>query len=348
MSMCPSRATMKDVAQLAGVSPKTVSNVVTGAAAVREETRRRVEAAMVQLDFVPNLSARGLRNGRTGIVALALPDTSTAFFASLIRAAVGAAHERGLVVHIEDTFGAPEREHRLVSRALEHQIDGLILNPVRLADSVVKHADHLPAMVLIGEVEQHRTDRVFIDSRRAGRQLAEHMIAQGARRIAVLGGSRTEAQAATREQRLAGVEEALAAAGLPSDPALRQGAYDWTISGGAAGARELLARGAEFDALICFTDSIALGALYELHAAGLRVPEHVLLSGFDDVEHAAFLWPGLTTVRFDHDRYMAAALDLLGARFRDRMGAPIAVEIHHELVVRGSTQASPVGTRAPS
>lgn len=340
------RATMKDVAVLAGVSPKTVSNVITEAFTVRDETRARVEAAMDELDFVPNLSARGLRNGRSGIFALALPDTSTAFSGSLIRAGVAAAHERGLVMHLEDTLSAPEREYSLVSRARTHQIDGLILNPVRLSDSVVEHVAHLPPVVLIGEVEQHRTDRVFVNSRAAGRTLAEHMIAQGARRIAVVGGApAADGETATMQQRIAGVDEALIEAGLDTDPRLRADAQDWSITGGATGMRTLLERRVDFDALICFTDSIALGALHELRVAGLRVPEDVLVSGVDDVEHAAFAGPPLTTIRFDHHRYMASALDLLATRFDDRSSLPQAVEIPYELVVRESTQTTPRGTR---
>lgn len=337
--MSARRFTMKDVAALAGVSPKTVSNVITGAANVRGQTRERVESAMQELDFVPNLSARGLRNGRTGIFALALPDAATAFSASLVRAAVSAARERGLVMHLEDTYGAPEREHSLVSRARTHLIDGLILNPVRLEDSVVEHVDHLPPIVLIGEVEQHRTDRVYINSRAAGRALADHMVAQGASCIAVVGGAPAEgSESATMEQRLTGVDEVLAERGLSASPDLRVDARDWTITGGAAGMRTLLQRGVAFDAVICFTDSIALGALHELRKDGLSVPEDVLVSGFDDVEHATFAGPPLTTIRFDHDQYMASALDLLMSRFDDRSAAPRAVEIPYELVIRDSTR----------
>ncbi len=336
---------MKDVAVLAGVSPKTVSNVLTGAASVREETRRRVEAAMGELDFVPNLSARGLRNGRTGVIGFALPDLATAFSASITHAVVEAAHDRGLVVQLEETAAEPQREYDLVYRARTHQIDGLILNPVRLQDSVVEHVQHLPPVVLIGEVEQHRTDRVYIDSRHAGRAAAEHMISRGARRIAALGGAAANVteKLATLGQRLQGYLEAITEAGLEPDPQLQMDVPEWSIAGGAAGMQALLERQIIFDAVVCFTDSIALGALHALHTAGLRVPQDVLVSGFDDVEHAGFTCPPLTTVRFDHNDYGTAALDLLASRVEDRSLAPRAVEIPHELVERQSTQAAPLG-----
>lgn len=170
---------MKDVAALAGVSQKTVSNVVTRAVPVREETRTRVEAAMLKLDFVPNLNARGLRSGRSGTIALALPDLATAFSAELLHRIVDAAHERGLAVQIEETAATPERERELLARARSHLIDGLILNPIRLEDSVIRYADRLPPLVVIGEVEQHRADHVRVDSRLAAADVTRHLLSRG-------------------------------------------------------------------------------------------------------------------------------------------------------------------------
>lgn len=344
-----SRPTMRDVAERAGVSPKTVSNVVTGTVPVSEKTRTRVEAAMVELDFVPNLSARGLRNGRTGIIGFALPDLTTAFSASIAHSVVEAAHARGLVVQIEETAFEPTREYDLVYRARTHQIDGLILNPVRLEDSVVDHVQHLPPVVLIGEVEQHSTDRVFIDSRQAGRTAAQHLMEQGARRIAVLGGTTTDmfAKQATLGQRLQGVLDAFSAAQVKAAPEL-QVDVRWSIAGGADAMREILAREVEFDAVFAFTDSIAVGALHVLHDYGLRVPEDVLVMGFDNVEHAAYTWPPLTTISFDHKDYVTAALDLLASRVADRNAPTRAVEVAHTLIPRRSTQGPPRGHTPPA
>jgi len=173
------RATMRDVAALAGVSTKTVSNVVSGTAFVRPETNERVEPAMLELDFVPNLSARGLRNGRTGMIAVALPDLSTAYSAELLHLIVEAAHRRGLAVQVEETASEPHRERELLSRARSHLVDGLILNPIRLEDTVVPRTDRLPPVVLIGEVEQHRTDCVLVDNQAAAGAIVQHVLAQG-------------------------------------------------------------------------------------------------------------------------------------------------------------------------
>ncbi|MGF6822082.1 DNA-binding LacI/PurR family transcriptional regulator [Microbacterium sp. ZKA21] len=340
----PTRATMKDVAALAGVSPKTVSNVVTGTIVVREETRARVEAAMAELDFVPNLSARGLRQGRSGIIALALPDLATAYSAELVHRIVEAAHERGLAVQIEETALEPDREKELLSRARAHLVDGLILNPIRLEDSVIRYADRLPPIVVIGEVEQHRTDQVLIDSRLAAADVTRHVIARGARRITVIGADeRGEVATATSRLRLEGVHDALREAGLPIDRAREVNRLPWSMAAGAEGMKELLARGIAFDAVIAFTDSMAAGALHTLHGHGIDVPGEVIVTGFDDVEFSQFTSPSLTTIAFDRRAFAEAALSLLLSRIDDPSTPPRSLTLSHQLLERASTAHGPSG-----
>lgn len=337
---------MKDVAVLAGVSPKTVSNVVTGTFTVSEEKRAKVEQAMQQLDFVPNLSARGMRTGRSGTIAVALPDLATAYSAELVHSIVAAAHQRGLAVQIEETALAPERESELLSRARTRLVDGLILNPVRLEDSIVRFADQLPPLVVIGEVEQHRADHVRIDSRRAAADVARHLLSRGARRIAMVGGDDDQDLAtATSRLRLEGVHDALREAGIPRDPALEVNRLPWSVVSGADAVRELLSRRVDFDAVVAFTDSLAFGALHALAAEGIRVPHDVLLTGFDDVELSAFSAPSLTTIAFDRGGLADAALSLLTSRMDDRAMPPRSITLPHELRVRDSTSRTPSGHR---
>ncbi|RAZ33056.1 LacI family DNA-binding transcriptional regulator [Microbacterium sp. SMR1] len=338
------RATMKDVAALAGVSAKTVSNVLTGTAAVRPQTQQRVESAMRELDFVPNLSARGLRNGRSGVIAIALPDLATAFSAEMLHHLVDAAHQRGYAVQIEETALEPERERDLVSRARQHLVDGVVLNPIRIEDSVVDRDERLPPVVLIGEVEQHVTDRVLVDSRGGARDAVAHLVARGARRIAAIGGDdQPELATATSRLRLAGVRDGLAAAGLEHDRRREVNLLPWNMEAGALGVRTLLDRGVEVDALLCFTDSIAVGALHELARAGIRVPEDVLVCGFDDIEQSRFTTPQLTTVSFDRNEFARATIALLEERIAARDVPVRAVAIEHRVVARASTDAVPRG-----
>lgn len=329
---------MKDVAALAGVSPKTVSNVVTGTVFVRPETVERVEAAMAELNFVPNLSARGLRNGRSGTIAVALPDLATPYSAELLHNIVEVAHARGLAVQVEETGTEPDREFELLSRARAHLIDGLILNPIRVEDSAVEHAEHLPPVVLIGEVELQHTDHVIVDSRVASRDITRHVIARGARRIVAMGGDENpERETAASRLRLDGFRDALREAGIDPDPALEINPMPWTTPSAAAAVDGLIARGVEFDAVVAFTDTLALGVLHSLARHGRRVPDDVLVTGFDDVEIAAFSTPPLTTIAFDLRRVAEEALSLLDRRMTERSTPVRSITVPHDVVARRST-----------
>ncbi len=328
------RATVRDVARRAQVSPKTVSNVVNGTFPVSPETRARVEHALRELDYVPNLSARGLRNGRTGVIAVALPDLSTPYSASVTRAFVQAGGQRGLTVQIEESAGSVEREAQLLSRARSHLVDGLVLNPVLLETSAVQPGISLPPVVMIGEVEQSAVDHLWTDNVAAVREITTLLVGEGHRRIAILGGTAS----ATYDLRRQGYHEALLAAGLPRDRTLEIPVHSWTSAGAADGLRAHLASHPLPDALVCCTDTLAMGALSALWGDGYRVPDDVSVVGYDDIPEAAFTVPPLTTVRFDRYAMAEAALDLLALRIHDPARASSATVLPHRIVRRASTR----------
>ncbi|NVM99128.1 LacI family DNA-binding transcriptional regulator [Arthrobacter sp. SDTb3-6] len=330
------RATVKDVAARAGVSPKTVSNVVNGLVPVSEGTRARVEAALAELDYVPNLSARGLRNGRTGVIALALPDLATPYSAELAHHVVEVAHGQGWNVQIEETGKDPHREFELVSRARANLVDGLILNPVALDESAIRVGGNLPPMVLLGEVSQQRVDQVVVDNIAAARDMTLALAGGGRRRIAVLGANGTS-RSATAEVRTRGYRDALARLGIPADPALEIACDEWTPGGSAAALRAFLAGHELPEALFCFTDSLAIGALSVLAKAGHRVPGDILVAGFDDVADGQYAVPALTTIGVDKRAMAQNAVRLLTERMAERRKGPVQVELPYRLVIRAST-----------
>ncbi|MFJ3383533.1 MULTISPECIES: LacI family DNA-binding transcriptional regulator [unclassified Curtobacterium] len=337
------RATVRDVAALAGVSPKTVSNVINGGVVVRPDTRERVERALEQLDYVPNLSARGLRNGRSGAIALTLPEMSSAYSAELARWFVELARDRDWVVQLDQTANDPERERQLVSRARAHLVDGLVLNPVSLSASVLASTAGLPPTVVIGEVEPEHVDQVHVDSRAAAHEVTTYLLDRGHRRIAAIGAPDMAADrtrvTATSELRVRGYESALLDAGLPLDPALRIPLTGWSTGDAATAFADWLDTLGDDplpDAVFAFTDSIAFGVLHVLAARGIRVPDQVSVVGFDDIDGAAYAIPALTTVAFDRRAFADAALDLLTARIADRDAPPSTVVIPHRIVERAS------------
>lgn len=331
------RATVKDVAARAAVSPKTVSNVITGRVAVSPATRERVERAVAELDYVPNLSARGLRNGRTGVIAVALPDLGTAYSAELAHHLVEVAHEAGYSIQMEETGARPDRERDLMSRAREHLVDGLILNPVLLSRSAIARAESLPPVVVIGEVEQEIVDRVHVDSVQAAYDMTRFLLGTGALRIAAVG-TATREESAAGDLRRIGYLRAMEEAGEAPIEIDRTG---WNSASGAEAVDAWLTDGNPVpDALFCFTDGLAFGALRALADRGIRVPDDIQVAGFDDVDQSRFSIPTLTTVHFDIRAYAEAAVGQLVRRIEERDGPPVELVIPHRIVVRDSTRPS--------
>jgi DNA-binding LacI/PurR family transcriptional regulator len=332
------RATVRDVATRAGVSPKTVSNVINGVVFVRPETRERVEKAVAELQYVPNLSARGLRNGRTGAIAVAFPDLATEYSAEMLDEFVEVAHDKGWTIQLEQTAKRPERERELLGRGREHLIDGLVLNPISLEDSAVVGADDLPPVVVIGEVEVDSVDRVSLDSVAAARDMTAHLIALGHRRIVAVGTPGDVFDSATARVRTAGYREALAEAGIEWDPALELEVVAWDAGNAGSAILRALDAGLAPDAVFCFTDTMATGVLSALSARRIHVPDDISVTGFDDVASGRFASPPLTTVSFDKHAFAETTLSMLSDRVNDRSLPTHAVTIPHEIVSRDSTR----------
>jgi DNA-binding LacI/PurR family transcriptional regulator len=329
---------LKDVAQAAGVSVKTVSNVVNGFEHVAEETRQRVQRAIDALGYQPNAMARRLRSGRSGVLALAFPELPSPYFAELAVEVIAAARRHGCTVLMEDTAGDPGAELRIASGLGDPLIDGVILSPLGLDQNELAARERPIPLVLLGEADFGLVcDHVHIDNIAAARGATRHLIDEGYRRIAAIGWQ-DPAPRATAQQRLLGYAQALTAAGLPVDPALHPPVEAYFRPDGARAMRELLALPEPPDAVFCFNDLMALGAMRALHEAGLRVPHDVALVGFDDVEEAEYAVPSLTTVAPDKAKIAEAAVEALLDRIANGDDAPRRlVQPGYRLVVRESS-----------
>ncbi|GIH76789.1 LacI family DNA-binding transcriptional regulator [Planobispora longispora] len=327
---------LRDVAVLAGVSVKTVSNVVNGYAHVAPATRAKVEEALARLDYRPNLSARNLRQGRTGVIALALPELDAPYFAELSRFVIDAAAEQRWLVVIEQTDGSLERERQILDGVRDHRVDGLIFSPIAIgADELAARTDDT-ALVLLGErIHDGPADHVAIDNVRAARDVTEHLIGLGRTRVAALG-AQDSSVSGTAPLRLAGYREAMTAHGLPETVATVE---RYHRADGFAAMAALLAGGAgeRPDAVFCFNDLLALGAMRAILSSGLRVPEDIALAGLDDIEDGRYSTPTLTTVAPDKSQLAHIAVDLLKRRLDGRAHAPQELRAGYRLMVREST-----------
>ena len=331
--------TLHDVARRAGVSIKTVSNVVNGYAHVSPATRARVEQAVAELGYRPNLSARSMRGGRSGIIALAVPELGVPYFAELAQSVIRAADREGFIVLIDQTEGLIARE-RLVCQGIRTQlIDGLIFSPLALGgDEVTARTDSIP-MVLLGERTAGTVDHVIIDNVAAARKAVTHLAGLGRTRIAAIGAQHTET-GETARLRLAGYKAALADAGLPFTPGLVAEAPSFHRHDGAAAMARLLDAGTRPDAVFAFSDLTAIGALRTCYDRGLRVPDDIAVIGFDDLEEGRYTVPALSTISPDKDFIGQAAVQLLVTRLaspRPHDPPPREIIAPYRLEVREST-----------
>ncbi|MET8142539.1 LacI family DNA-binding transcriptional regulator [Sphaerisporangium sp. NPDC005288] len=326
---------LRDVARLAGVSVKTVSNVVNGYAHVSAATREKVDRALSELDYRPNLSARNLRQGRTGVIALGLPEIDKPYFAELSRFVIAAAAEHRWIVVIEQTDGDLGRERQVLDGVRDHRIDGLILSPVAIGKEELAARSDDTALVLLGErIHDGPADHVAIDNVRAAREVTEHLIGLGRTRVAALG-AQENAPSGTSSVRLEGYREAMAAHGLPETvvEVERFGRAE-----GAAAMETLLDSPDRPDAVFCFNDLLALGAMRAILSAGLRVPQDIAVAGVDDIEDGRFSTPTLTTVAPDKDELARVAVDLLKRRLDGPLDHPVQeVRASYHLMIREST-----------
>jgi DNA-binding LacI/PurR family transcriptional regulator len=179
---------LKDVAALAGVSVKTVSNVVNGYVHVSATTRERVQAAIDELGYRPNATARSLRSGRSGVLALAVPELGVPYFAELASLVVDAAATHGYTVLIDQTAGAKDRELVVLGGIRHHLVDGVLFSPLALGVAELRRRTDATPMVLLGERGlRGPTDHVGIDNIRAAREATRHLAERGCRRIAAIG-----------------------------------------------------------------------------------------------------------------------------------------------------------------
>ncbi|RIQ11044.1 LacI family DNA-binding transcriptional regulator [Jiangella rhizosphaerae] len=327
-------ARLKDVADLAGVSFKTVSNVINNHPNVTEKTREKVLKAIAELRYRPNVSARSLRHGRSGFVALAVPELVSPYFAALASEIGAVAKRQSLMVLIEETFGEVEQE-RVVLEGLDTRlIDGVIFSPMGMTTAEVAARSDPARMVLLGE-RGHPAgfDHIAIDNVRAARDVTAHLIGLGRRHIAAVGAQR----AGTGGLRARGYRAALRDAGLPVDRRLIVSDLDFDRASGAQAMAALLDSGRPVDAVFCFNDLMALGALRTLHERGLRVPDDVAVAGFDDIEDGRYSTPSLTTVSPDVPLLAAEAVRLVARRLADPEAKAERIDVPFTLEIREST-----------
>ncbi|MFE9680697.1 LacI family DNA-binding transcriptional regulator [Streptomyces sp. NPDC006285] len=333
---------LKDVAARAGVSIRTVSNVVSGSAHVAEDTRVKVQRVLDELGYRPNQAARNLRGGRTGLVGLAIPELHSPYFAELAALVVESAAQRSWTVVIDQTHGDPDAERRLLEGTGGRLVDGLIISPWSISPEELTACARVPVVLLGERASQGLADHVAVDNTLAAKEATAHLLSTGHRRVAAIG-LQPHLGNGTARQRLEGYRNALRAAGIGPDPALEKPVTALHRKDGAEAMTALLRQEARPDAVFAFTDELALGALHMAISSGLRVPEDLALVGFDGIEDARYANPALTTVVPDKRQIAERALQCLADRIHSPATTvpPLDIVVPHALEVRASSARVP-------
>jgi DNA-binding LacI/PurR family transcriptional regulator len=338
-------ATLSDVAAVAGVSARTVSNVVNGYAPVSPETRAKVEAALAEVDYRPNVIARNLANGRSGQIAVVVPYLDTPYFSELLQGMIPVARAAGYNVLVDQTDGDAAHERALISRrARGFLFDGLIFSPLGLSQADLADRDRALPLVVLGERESDGVfDHVGIDDVRAAQTAVEHLLSLGCKRVAAIG-DQPYATGEAAQRRTQGYLRAHEQAGVPVDASLVVQTPRFNRADGAQAMAHLLDRDGPPDAVFCYSDLVALGALHTLRVRGLRVPEDVAVVGYDDIEDGRYSTPTVSTISPDKAAIARTAVERLLLRIETGEEiAGVEVEAAHQLVVRESTGGRAAG-----
>jgi LacI family transcriptional regulator len=334
-----SAATIKDVAREAKVSVASVSRALNGGHGVTDATGQRIREAALRLRYVPHAAARTLITRRTNTIGALLPDLYGEFFSELIRGIDLAARARGLHLLVssshDDAAGAAT-----ALRAMQGRVDGLLLmSPHADADFLRQNLPpDLPTVLMNTRLAGNDYCALSVDNDGGARQMVAHLLAVGHRRIAFIQGPPGNRDAAERES---GYREALASRAPDSPVVVLRG--DFSEESGYHAGQQVLALRPRPDAVFAANDMMAIGCMAALRDAGIRVPEEIAISGFDDVPMARYVTPPLTTIQVHIAELGGQAMELLGEQIDNPHSVMAGTHRHvtAELVVRASSGTTP-------
>lgn len=332
-------AKLSDVARLAKVSTATVSRALTLPHKVKPLTLSRVRQAVQTLGYVAHGAARALASRRTHTIGAVIPTLDNAIFANTIHALQKTLDEAGYMLLLASHEFDSEVEVRVTRALIERGIDGLVLLGTTHQPDVFQMiaAHQIPYVLTWALDESGRHPCVGFDNRAAAIQLANYLLDLGHREFAMISGITAHNERA--KERRDGVREAIAARGARL-PAARIVEKPFTLSAGREGLREVMIGHASPTAVICGNDVLAIGAIAECNARGIAIPQQISITGFDDMEIASLMTPGLTTMHFPTTELGTYAAHHLLSRLAGKNVAPLR-QLPVELVVRGTTAPPP-------
>ncbi|AEE22566.1 transcriptional regulator, LacI family [Glaciecola sp. 4H-3-7+YE-5] len=301
-------ATIKDVAKLAGVSPATVSRVLSSTVAVSPKTKARIEKAIAELDFRPNAHARALVSKSTHTIGVVISQLADPFFAQMASSIENVAKKRKFKVLVSTGSLDAQKELTAIKSLQAQRCEAMVVNSKALPDDVlIDLAQRIPGFVLINKFIPQISERcVWFDNVSGGKVMADHIASLGHTQIAVIS---TKDRIYDATHRLNGIRESLNDYQIPLlDEYIAHGTPDY--DGGRAAVESLVLRGCQFSAVLCYNDAMATGVISALTDLGKKIPDDVSVVGFDDVLLAKYCMPKLTTVKYPIDIMARKATEL--------------------------------------
>lgn len=300
--------TLKDVADLAGVSTSTVSRVVSGKNVVAQSVKDKVEKAIKKTGYIPNINARALANKNSSNIGLVTPDLSLAFFGTLAAGVIDAADDLGVIVDICNSKGATSNHLKAVDTLRKRGFKNIILDELHCDESeIIRLCKQIPGLVLINRFIPQIANRcVCIDNVTGGYIAARELLNYGHRKIAFI---TSNSAIPDPLDRIHGAKQAIAQEGMNIDECPIAAASP-TIDGGRQAISELLAQSTEFTGLLAYNDNMATGAMNELLDRRINVPEDISVIGFDDLAISTICRPALTTMHYPIREMAAYAVKL--------------------------------------
>jgi len=296
--------TIKDIAKQADVSHSTVSRALHGSRLIAEDTAERIRRTALDLGYLPSAAARSQKTNRSQALGVILSSVEDPFFGEILQGIEEVAQKSGYSLFMAASQHDPEREQAIVQAMSEHRVDGVIICSASFKDEQQRqfHAYGVPIVVVNNQAAEDYRYSIYHDDVDGSRQITRHLLDLGHRRIAYLGNS---SSGRTTLDRLSGFHQEMEAAGLVVPPE-----FIHEISGGGPkegllGLEHFLSLRDRPSALVCYNDMMAVGVLQGLQQAGIRVPEELSVTGFDNIVFSAFTSPPLTT--FDQPKRFIGA-----------------------------------------
>ncbi len=334
--MATKAPTMRDVAQLAGVSVQTVSCVINGTGSISEKTRNQVLTAIRQLDYRRDPIARSMRTGQTCLIGLLVLDITNPVLSVIASAVEAAAYAASYNVILRNIGEDARREQAYLEAAANRLVDGLVMvNAVDRARTFAFLEENRIPTVLIDYLATPRIPSVSMDNFQGAYLATQHLIELGHRRIAHVCGDTTLVELA--RQRELGYLRALSDHGLTYRLIEAPSSQRWDYQAGYDAMREILRREPLPTAVFTASDQMAIGAYRALAETGLRVPEDMSVVGFDDIDAAAFALPPLTTIRQPFVEMASQAIALLLQILNGPQPDSTQILLPPELIIRAST-----------